>query len=326
MITRSQRIRLGLFVIIAVSVLVVSLIIVVAPKLLEKRDIYYIAFEDVSVTGLQEGSAVKYQGLQVGYVSKIYIDKENITRVILRINLDQGVPIREDTKAEINFLGITGLKLIELRAGSNESAPLPPGSFIQTGRSLTDEITGKAEVLAEKMELVLNNLVLLTGPDNTKRLWTLIDGAGESVDLLNTLVKRNRDLMHNTLKNTEQFTGSLDSLTIGAQGLVKSWQQLAESDTVKRIIGNLAEVTDELKAAELVRLFSEINRTLEQTNSMLRDVEISFAKSRVDLVYSVERLKETTDYLTQFSRLISEDPSVLLRGAKPKDAPDFKLE
>ena len=38
------------------------------------------------------------------------------------------------------------------------------------------------------------------------------------------------------------------------------------------------------------------------------------------------KLKETTDYLNQFSRLISEDPSVLVRGAEPKGAPDFDLE
>ena len=58
----------------------------------------------------------------------------------------------------------------------------------------------------------------------------------------------------------------------------------------------------------------------------LLNTSVSFSKSRTDLVYTIESLKETSDYLNQFSRLISEDPSILVRGAEPKDAPDFDLE
>ncbi|MBN1480538.1 MCE family protein [candidate division KSB1 bacterium] len=326
MITRSQRIRLGIFVTLALGALVLSLIIIVAPKLLQDRDTYYIAYEDVSVTGLQEGSAVKYQGLQVGYVSDITIDPNNIRRVILQVSLDQGVPIKVDTRAEINFLGITGLKVIELRSGSNLAASLPPDSFIPSGRSLTEEITGKAEVLAEKAELVLNNLIKVTSDENAERVLTMIDTVAHSVELFNQFVKTNRIPFHQTLQNAEQFSGELDSLAFYVTSVLKSWDAFAKSDTLAQIVNNFAAVTDELKEAEVVRLFSEINQTLEQTNNMLKDVEISFAKSRTDLVYTIERLKETSDYLNQFSRLISEDPSIIVRGAEPKKAPDFDLE
>ena len=326
MITRSQRVRLGIFVTIALTLLFLSIIVIVAPKLFQSREIYYIAFENVSVTGLQEGSAVKYQGLQVGYVSDISIDPKNIRRVILQVSLDQGVPIKVDTRAEITFLGITGLKLIELRSGSNQAASLPPGSFIPAGRSLAEEITGRAEVLAEKSELILNNLIRLTNDENAERVLTMIDTVGHAVELFNQFVKANRDPFHETLENAEQFSMNLDSLMFYATSLIKSWDSFANSDTLAQILGNFAAVTEELKEAEVVRLFGEINITLEQTNNMLKDVEISFAKSRTDLVYTIDRLKETSDYLNQFSRLISEDPSILVRGAVPKDAPDFELE
>lgn len=326
MITRSQRIRLGLFVTLALGALVLSLILIVAPKLMQDRDIYYIAYEDVSVTGLQEGSAVKYQGLQVGYVSDIRIDPNNIRRVILKVSLEQGVPIKVDTRAEINFLGITGLKVIELRSGSNLAESLPPGSFIPAGRSLTEEITGRADVLTEKAELVLNNLIKVSSGENAERVLSMIDTVAHAVELFNQFVKTNREPFRQTLQNAEDFSDELDSLAFYATSLIKSWDSFAKSDTLAQIVNNFAAVTNELKEAEVVRLFSEINRTLEQTNNMLKDVEISFAKSRTDLVYTVERLKETSDYLNQFSRLISEDPSVIVRGAEPKDAPDFDLE
>jgi len=40
----------------------------------------------------------------------------------------------------------------------------------------------------------------------------------------------------------------------------------------------------------------------------------------------MKRAQETMDNLNTFSRLISEDPSILLRGGKPKDIPDYQLE
>jgi phospholipid/cholesterol/gamma-HCH transport system substrate-binding protein len=326
MVTRSQRIRLGIFVSLSLAALIISLIIIIAPKLFEAHENYYIAFEDVSVTGLQEGSAVKYQGLQVGYVSDIRIDPENIKTVILEINLEQGVPIKVDTRAEINFLGITGLKLIELRSGSNQADALPPGSFIPSGSSLAEEITGKAEVITEKVELILNNLIRVTNDENAERVLSVVDTLAHAVQLFNGFVKTNRDPFSTTLQNAERFSSELDSITFYATSLIKSWDSFAKSDTLAQIVSNFAEVTEELTEAELVRLFSEIGVTLEQTNNMLKDIEISFATSRVDLVYTIGQLKETSDYLNQFSRLISEDPSILVRGAEPQNAPDFDLE
>jgi phospholipid/cholesterol/gamma-HCH transport system substrate-binding protein len=325
MITRSQRIRLGIFIALALTALIVSIGVIVAPVLLEERDVYFIAYEDVSVTGLQEGSGVKYQGIQVGFVSDISIDPQDIRRILLKVSLEKGTPIKVDTKAEIAFLGITGLKLIELKSGSNEADDLPLGSFIPAGRSLAEEITGHAEVLAAKSELVLNNLIELTQQDNAVRIISLVDSLVTGVSSFNRFMADNSGPFHNTLVNTERASTDLDTLMFYAGDILKRVNAFAASDTLHSIVNNIAEVTDELNQAELVRLFQEINRTLSQTNNMLHDVEISFAKSRTDLVYTIDRLKESVDYLNQFSRLVSEDPSILVRGAEPKKAPDYKL-
>ncbi len=325
MITRSQRIRLGIFIALAMTALIVSIGVIVAPALLEERDVYYIAFEDVSITGLQEGSGVKYQGIQVGFVSDVSIDPNDIRRIIVEISLEKDTPIKVDTKAEVAFLGITGLKLIELKSGSNEAEDLAQGSFIQAGRSLAQEISGRAEVLAAKSELVLNNLIQLTQEGNAKKLIALVDSLATGVSAFNRFMAENSDPFRNTLANVETASVQMDSMMYYASDIIQRVDAFAASDTLHSIVDNLAFVTDQLKQAELVRLFSEINRTLSQTNNMLHDVEISFAKSRSDLVYTIDRLKESVDYLNQFSRLVSEDPSILVRGAEPFKAPDHKL-
>jgi len=326
MVTRSQKIRLGIFLLLSAAALLITLGVVVAPRFLEIRDVYYIGFRDVSVTGLQEGGAVKYQGLTVGFVNDIYIDPEDIRRVIVEVSLEQGTPIKSDTRAEIAFLGITGLKLIELRGGTNEAEALTPGSFITAGRSVTEEITGRAEVIAEKAEVVLNNLAALTAEGNRERILELSDQLTLTIVELQTLLNNNQESVYRLLGNSARFSDGLDTLTLHFQGILAQLHEFARSDSLKLILGNMAEITESLKKADLVVLFQEINTTLDQTNRMLRDFEITFSKSRTDLVYTIESMKESADYLNQITRLVSEDPSILVRGTKPKDAPDRHLE
>ena len=326
MVTRSQKVRLGIFVTLAIMALVITLVILVAPKILEKRDIFQIGYRNVSLTGLTDGSSVKYQGLTVGFVSDISIDPDDISRVIVEISLEEGTPIREDTEAEIAYLGITGLKLIELKSGSQDAAPLKPGSFITASRSVADQITGKAEILAEKTEIILNNLVALTAEENREQFSQIAQNTSKTLEQLNIMLRKNDRAFSNTMTNVEQFSYHLEDLTISTKGILSRANQFAHSDTLKRVMANMAELTEALKEAEIVRLFGEINITLEKINTMLMDVEATFSKSRTDLVFTIESLKESVEYLNQFSRMVSEDPSIIVRGTEPKDAPDFKLE
>jgi len=312
MVTKSQKIRLGIFIAISFLALIIIIIILVAPKFLEVRDPYFVGFTDISVTGLQKGSSVKYHGITVGHVSDVFIDPQDLKRIVVELSLDHGTPIKEDTQAEIAFLGITGLKFIELKGGSAEADPLPPGSFIQPGKSMSETVTNKAEILAAKTEIILNNLAALTAPDNWNKILSLTDNAAKTIDELHGILAKNKEALTNTIAHAEQITSDLHALT--------------SSDTLGLIVGNLAEVSSTLKESDLVHLIIEMNTALEHTNNMLRDLEVIFSKSRTDLYFSIESMRESADYLAQFSRTISEDPSVLIRGAKPKNAPDDLLE
>ena len=326
MVTRSQKVRLGVFLTAAFVVVLVTVGITVYPKLLEVRDIYFVGFRDVSITGLQEGGSVKYQGFTVGYVRDIKIDSKDIRRVIVELSLDHGIPIREDTRAEITFLGITGLKLIELKGGSMEAKPLPPGSFIRPGVSLAESITGKAEVIAQKTEMVLNNLALLTDGDNRDKIMTMVDGISAAVNRLDRTLRDNRGSLDRIMANTEQVSGELSLAMRTTRSTMDNLQSLSRSDSLKQIVGNLAAITETLRQAELLRLIREIHTALEATNAMLQSAETTFSKTQSDLISSVESLKESAEYLNQFARMVSEDPSVLVRGSRPKNAPDYKLE
>ena len=138
MITRSQKIRLGIFITTAIAIFLAIIAVLSIDRFLKEKDVYYIVYEDVSVMGLDVGSSVKYLGINVGSIQDIYIDPEDVNRIIVRIGLKKDTPIKTDVQADISTIGITGIKIIELRGWSNEAAPLNAGGFINAGKSLTE--------------------------------------------------------------------------------------------------------------------------------------------------------------------------------------------
>ncbi|MBW1803791.1 MAG: MCE family protein [Deltaproteobacteria bacterium] len=326
MVTQSQKIRLGIFIALASFALLLTIGIIVAPKLFEVRDTYYVGFKDVTVTGLQDGSDVKYQGLTVGYVSDIFIDPDDISTVIVELSLEHGTPIKEDSRAEMAYFGIMGMKVVQLRSGSDDAEFMKPGSYITPGRSIAESITGSAEIIAEKMEIILNNIATLTESKNRDTFLALAENASKTLAELHDLLQKNKRSLTNTFANIEILSADMQDVVLSTKGTMQHINRLAESDTLRRIMGNLADISESLKRAELIRLVREMNEALESTTNMLRVVERTFTKSNTDLVYSIESMKESAEYFNQFARMISEDPSVLVRGTKPKDAPDYKLE
>ena len=129
-LTRDQKIRLGLFGILAGGLTLAVFALVIGSQLLESRDIYYVEFYNQPVSGLQPGGSVQYQGIQVGRVEEIGFDPEEPKRIIVVLSLKEGTPIKDDVEAQLAMVGVTGMKQIELIGGSRHAEPLPPGSTI----------------------------------------------------------------------------------------------------------------------------------------------------------------------------------------------------
>ncbi len=326
MITRSQKIRLGIFISAGVFVILAMLIIIVAPKFFEHRDNYFISYRGVSLTGLQEGGAVKYHGLSVGYVSDIFIDFKDIERVVVEISLNKGTPIKEDTYADIELLGITGLKIIELRGGTNESAYIKPGEYIRSGKSTTEMITGKAENMMDKAELMLNNMATLMSPENQVKLNSLLENSSRSMAILGDLLTENKEELNNTFANMENVTSELGDLLASSKNTMREIERIAQSDSLKQFVDNMVTISESLSQADLVKLVQELNLAIATTNDMLNQMDANVSKTWVDFSASVEQIRESSEYLNQFSRMITEDPSLLIRGTKPKNVPDENLE
>ena len=81
MISRSEKIRLSVFLITAGALIIIAIIVLAGLRLSQKSDTYYVRFDE-SVSGLEVGAQVKYNGVRVGQVVDIRIDDKNLDATI----------------------------------------------------------------------------------------------------------------------------------------------------------------------------------------------------------------------------------------------------
>jgi phospholipid/cholesterol/gamma-HCH transport system substrate-binding protein len=87
------------------------------------KSLYRVRFE-ASVAGLLLGSDVLFNGIRVGEVTTLSLDRERPANVIATIAVQSDTPVRSDTRVGLDFGGLTGTASIALYGGAAASPPL----------------------------------------------------------------------------------------------------------------------------------------------------------------------------------------------------------
>lgn len=323
---RAQKIRLGIFVVICSIALISIVAFFTSETYLQEEDTYFIRFEDISVSGLEVGSPVKYLGVKVGTVQEIKIDPEDVSSVIVKVEIKEGTPIKADARADIASIGITGLKMLEIRGASQQAPLLEEGGFIRAGSSMAKDITGKAEVVAEKAERVLNNLLEFTAPENLDNVTRTLDTATRTFERVESLLEENREEVRETILAARSASSRLDTTVFLLHSAAKRAHEIVYSDTVAQILASTRDISLKLKEVNFEQLLEELGAVVEQTSQMLVRINSDVDRGSVDFLVGMRQLRATLENLNQASRLIEADPSVLIRGATYENAPDRHLK
>ena len=309
MVSKAQKFRLGLFLIVSTIILLIFVVSVAGNKLMEKRDEYVIHYKNVSINGLQIGGSVKYHGINIGRVDDIVIDQEDIEKINVHISVKAETPIKSDVIATLVPVGITGLMQIELFGGTNEAKTLSPGDSIKAGKSSFQNITGKAEVIAEKLEVLLNNLTVITNEENQKRFISVLENVDE-------MVSENRKTVHNIVSNADSTIIYLNGIASLLETTMLKINEYVYAPEMEKIIKNTEKVTNELAQVEINDLINNLNTLLSNANDAVDNINVTVLNSKQDFKVSMETLRETLIYLNEFSRRINENPAILIRSQK----------
>jgi phospholipid/cholesterol/gamma-HCH transport system substrate-binding protein len=81
---------------------------------------YTIVF-DGSVAGLTSGSSVAFNGIRVGEVQSFALDPADARKVQVHVTLRDDTPVRENSRASIQSMGLTGGSGIQITPGTPDS-------------------------------------------------------------------------------------------------------------------------------------------------------------------------------------------------------------
>jgi phospholipid/cholesterol/gamma-HCH transport system substrate-binding protein len=278
MTSKAQSIRVGLFATATLVLIAVVLIVFGGLRFWEASDRYRIVF-DSSVIGLEPGAQVYLNGVKVGTVDSVAVEPSDPRKVAVAIEVQGGAPIRTDTRAVLQFAGITGLKVIDLRDGTPTAPPLPPGSQIAAGATLLDKLEARAQViidqstaLMERAAVLTDNLVAATEPvklaatnfaELSGSLKGMIDenraGLRQSVATL----RESLAAFHDTANGVSRLVDDqVAPLVVNAGDAVSSFKKLLVANE-----GPLRAAVFDLREAS--RSFKELAREVRQKPSRL---------------------------------------------------------
>jgi len=149
---------------------------------------YDVVFDD-PVRGLTEGGEVRFNGIKVGEVESLRIDPDNTNRVIARIRVSTDVPVKTDSLAQLEPVGLTGVTLIQLSAGGADAELLrpgfggPPPRLVGQGSQI-DQIVARGEEVALRAGEAMAAVRDLLTDENIARVTRIIENLEAASDQL----------------------------------------------------------------------------------------------------------------------------------------------
>jgi phospholipid/cholesterol/gamma-HCH transport system substrate-binding protein len=257
----------GAFVIIILTFIILSIIWLSAG--FSADDSMYKVYMTESVSGLSPDSAVEYNGVNVGKVKTIQLNKKNPQLVELLLSIKKSTPITQGTVATLNAKGLTGIAIIALQDKGANTAPLvalkgeeypiiktAPSFFLRLDKAITQ--------LNNNLHGVSQSIKRLLDEENLHSLREILLNLK---DLTGTFAGNKKNLnaiFYNTAVASQQFAPLMQSTNHAMQEMISQTIPAANAavGNLKSITANLAGVASEIKQNPAVLIRGKTPRKL----------------------------------------------------------------
>jgi phospholipid/cholesterol/gamma-HCH transport system substrate-binding protein len=265
--TKANYVAVGAFVLICVLGGVVALLWLAGAQYSEEYA-YYRTFFSGSVTGLGDGTVVRYNGIQVGRVSKLTFDPVDPKRVVVTLEINPALNIHDDSVASIASEGLTGGSYVEIDGGTKERPVLKQVMFgdypvIRSKPSTLQELENSAPQLVAKLNVIADKINDVLNPKNRAAIaQTLVN----LEDMTSAIDRHTKDI-ETTLTNVASASGKLDTdlsdlhVTLtNANGTVGKINRLADDADVAINGAQVGQLSDEVRtlASSLTKLSTQL--------------------------------------------------------------------
>ncbi|WP_373028200.1 MlaD family protein [Sulfurovum sp.] len=264
----------------------------------EEFDTYKLEMYD-SVAGLSIDSNVKLRGVDIGSVSKIQINPQNIEMVEVFVKIKKGIPIKEDMVAHTAMFGVTGLLSIEIDGGTNEAKTLLPTKdhipIIKTKPSFLTKLTGDIGGASGKIEdLLLQSQKLLSDHN--------IETIGNILDNTERVTAKSEELEDKVIVTLDEFRVSMANINKRLTEAITDFKQMQKD------FAEIKEVTVPT-VEKLMETSKNFNRVTLKVEKSIERGDYNFKKIFEPMLVDIDIL---LGQLNDMSRSIENNPSDLL--------------
>lgn len=297
----SQKIRVGIFVIVGTIILVGALYFIGARQHIFTRNIQlYAVFENVN--GLQLGNNVRYSGINVGTVTKIEMQEVGKITIEMTVEEKSAYFIKKDAIASISSDGLVGSMVVNILPGESEQdIAVASGDMIQSfsGVSMADMLTtlGKTN----------DNAVLLTA-DLLKITNQILDGEGALGTVISdTVFAQNIKQTFLELKKTSEGT-SLAMSKIN--GIIS---KINYDESAAAVI-----LSDTAAANQIRKVFNSLEKSGKDVNAITKNMD--------DYINEIKTGKGALNHLTQDENFVKELDSTMIQVKEASEKLNQNME
>jgi phospholipid/cholesterol/gamma-HCH transport system substrate-binding protein len=222
--TKANYVAVGAFVLTCIIGVVIVILWLTGAQYSQEYA-YYEAIFKGPVTGLGRGTVTRYNGIEVGRIAKLEFDPSDPQSVIIILQLQPNLNIREDSVASIESQGLTGGSYVEI-SGGTVSSPLSVAQegqrypLIRTKQSTLAQLEQSAPELVAKLNVTASRINDLLNGDNRLAIAHVLTNLDE---ITTNLARRSSD-RDTTLVNANKTMANLRSASDNLQPALEQLQ------------------------------------------------------------------------------------------------------
>jgi phospholipid/cholesterol/gamma-HCH transport system substrate-binding protein len=312
---RTEQTLVGLFVLIAGGILLVS-VFAINGAFSTSAKTYHAHFPFAG--GLEPGATVRYSGgPKVGRVESLRIDPQDASRIDLTFSVQPDIVVKTDSKVKIMSLSPLGDNHLELIPGSAQASAAPAGALLASEtyvdfNALTEQINnlaphaqqliGTLDARATELKVTLDRVNDLLNAQNRSNLSaTLAETRG--------LIADSRPQVHTALQHVNDLSQKLEPLIADFR---------KTSGQADELLAHLDETVGETRP-EVRKALTELRGTLRSLTELSGQLNQTLDVNSENIDQLLDNLLHVTENLKEFTETIKMRPYTLIRATNPPE-------
>ena len=241
----SKEFKIGLITVVAGALLYYGFNFLRGSDLFSPSNRYFVYY--TNVTGLNISNPVYFNGLPVGRVSDFKLQQKK-GRIVVSIDIDEGVFIGEDATATLANDGIFGTKAILLDVGKSAN-PLTVGDTLN---SLMDEgMLDQIAPITDNLNTTITKINTLLDQFNETDIKGAVDTIKYSIGTLTNKINR---------LDVQQPIDNMNELILSFKD---------RSDQLEGVLSSSKSLMDSLNSLPLNSVIDNLNESMTKINEMM---------------------------------------------------------